>query len=157
MAGSDFQFNIAKGQLKTLFNNVDTGSPVNSAIIVVPIEATSIEADSTLKDYDDLNSLLGGTSNEQTTMGRKTLTASSISLTVDDTNDRLEINLSSSITWTAVALSNEVGKLLFCYDGDTAAGTDANIIPLLAYAVSITPSGTDVVVSQNASGLIRIS
>lgn len=156
MANSDFQFNIAKGQIKTLFNNVDSGSPSTSRIIVVPIETTGLEDDSTLQDYDDLSALLAGTSNEQTTMGRKTLTSTDVALTVDDTNNRLEIDLSSSITW-ATANGNAVSKILFCYDADNTTGTDANITPLLAYVVNITPSGTDVVISQNANGLIRIS
>lgn len=153
---ADFQFNVAKGQIKTLFNNVDTQTPSTSRIIAVPIETSGLEADATLKDYDDLSALLAGTSNEQTTMGRKTLTSTDVSLTVDDTNDRLEIDLSSSITWAA-ATGNAVSKILFCYDADNTTGTDANITPLLAYDVNITPSGTDVVISQNANGLIRIS
>src|SRR5690349_17418099 len=45
----------------------------NDALIAVPIETTGIVSDSVMRDYADLNTLLAGASNEQTTMGRKTL------------------------------------------------------------------------------------
>ena len=78
---ANFVFNIAKGRLRTYAELAGT----NDALILVPIETTGIEADATLKDYDDLAALLAGTSNEQTTAGRKTITAATV--TVDDTND----------------------------------------------------------------------
>lgn len=34
--------------------------------------------------------------------------------------------------------------LLFCYDSDTTAGTDANIVPLTCHPFAITPDGSDV-------------
>ena len=40
----------------------------------MPIETAGLEADATLIDVDTLTALLAGTTNEQTTMGRKTLT-----------------------------------------------------------------------------------
>ena len=152
----DVQFNIAKGAVKTYFNNVDTGSPANSKIIVVPLEASGLVADATLIDYDDLNALLGGASNEQSTMGRKTLTGSDVTVTVDDTNERLELSMPTAITWTA-ATGNACGKLLFCYDPDSTTGTDADIIPLLAYSFDAIPDGSDIVVNDHANGLIRVT
>ena len=86
---ADFVFNIAKGKVAQLMKNVDDGAPANSRVIVVPIETSGIEADATLKDHDNLSVLLAGTSNEQTTMGRKTVAAADITITVDDTNERL--------------------------------------------------------------------
>lgn len=110
------------------------------ALIVVPIEATGIEADSVLRDYDDLAALLAAANNEQTTMGRKTIT--SVTVTVNDTNDRVECDFADQV-WTG-ATGNAIAALLVCYDNDTGAGTDSAIRPLTKHDFSVTPDGTDV-------------
>jgi hypothetical protein len=150
VAGTDFQFNQVKGRIRTQAEL----AAANDAVIVVPLEATGLEADGTLKDYDDLAALLAGTSNEQTVMGRKTLTA--LTIAVDDVNDWVTVTLAASITWTAPT-GNPIGKLLFCYDADTTAGTDANVVPMLAYSFDATPDGLDIVVNAHANGLIRLT
>lgn len=152
---ADFVFNIAKGKAGTYFNNVDSGSPANSRIIVVPIETTGIEADATLKDYNDLSALLGGTSNEQSTMGRKTLAAADVTITVDDTNDRLDVDV-SDVTWSA-ATGNAVSALVFCYDPDNTGGTDADLIPLTKHDFVVTPDGSDITAQIATAGLYRAS
>lgn len=150
---ADFVFNIAKGKEVQYFENVDLGSPANSRIIVVPLEATGLEADAALKDHNDLNALLAGSSNEQTTMGRKTLTGADITITVDDANERVDVDV-SDITWAAAA-GNAIGALLFCYDADNTAGTDANIVPVCKVTFVVTPDGSDIVAQINAAGLLR--
>lgn len=152
---ADLVFNIAKGRVGQYFQNVENGSPANSRIIVVPIETTGIEADATLKDYDTLSALLAGTSNEQTTMGRKTLAAANITLTVDDTNDRLDIDC-DDLVWTA-ATGNAISALVFCYDPDNTAGTDADLIPLTKHDFVVTPDGSDITAQINAAGVFRAS
>lgn len=154
MSGTDFVFNVAKGRVRTYYDNIDTNSPANSAFIIVPLEATGLEADATLKDYDDLASLLAGTSNEQTTLGRKTLTDTDLAASAqDDTNDRLDLDI-PDITWTSTA-GNAIGKVLVCYDADTTAGTDANIIPVTAHSCDMTPDGTDFTAVINTAGFYR--
>lgn len=145
---ADFVFNNVKGEVKTL-----CALPAAAdALIVVPIETTGIEADATLKDYDDLLALLAGASNEQTTMGRKTISAS-VTITVDDTNDRVDIDVPDQV-YTA-ATGNAISALLFCYDNDTAAGTDANIRPLTKHDFVITPDGSDVTAVIATAGFFR--
>jgi hypothetical protein len=136
--------NIAKGRVVELYNRVKANDPANSALIIVPIETAGLEADSVLIDKDDLAAWLSGATNEQTTMGRKTLTdADLVALPApDDTNDRYDISL-PTVTWTA-ATGNAISKLLVCYDSDTTGGTDANIIPLCQFDFAITPSGADI-------------
>lgn len=146
---ADFVFNIAKGKVAYY----STLPATNDALIVVPIEATGLEADATLKDYDDLAALLAGTSNEQTTIGRKTIT--SVTVTVDDTNDRVDIDFADPV-WTA-ATGNALGALVICYDADTTAGTDANLIPLTKHDFAVTPNGTDLTGVVATSGLYRAS
>lgn len=137
-------FNIAKGRVAELVNRVKSNDPANSAIILVPIEASGLEADSVLIDVDTLTALVAGTTNEQTTMGRKTLTDSDLAAfpAPDDTNDRMDVSLPTT-TWTA-ASGNAIAKIAVCYDGDTTSGTDANIIPLTMFDFAQTPNGTDI-------------
>lgn len=137
-------FNIAKGRVKEFYNRVENNDPTNAAIILVPIETSGLEADATLIDKDDLAAVLSGTTNEQTTMGRKTLTDSDLAAlsAPDDTNDRNECDL-PNVTWTA-ATGNAISKLLVCYDPDTTGGTDSAIIPLTMFDFAQTPSGADI-------------
>jgi len=137
-------FNIAKGRVVELYNRVENNDPTNAAIILVPIETSGLEADATLIDVDTLTALLAGTTNEQTTMGRKTLTDADLAAlpAPDDTNDRYEVSL-PTVTWTA-ASGNAISKIAVCYDPDTTGGTDANIIPLTMFDFAQTPSGADI-------------
>lgn len=146
---ADFCFNVSKGKVK-YYSELPAS---NDALIVVPIETTGIEADSTMKDYDDLAALLAGSSNEQTTMGRKTIT--SVTVTVDDTNDRVDIDIADPV-WIG-ATGNAISKLLVCYDPDTTTGTDSTLVPLTAHDFAVTPDGSDVTAQINAAGFFRAS
>lgn len=140
--------NIALGEVKKYWK-LDGGA--NDAIIVVPFETTGLEADATIRDYDNLSLLLAGTTNEQTTMGRKTVTSPVI--TVDDTNNRVDIDC-ADIVWTG-ATGNAISALQFVYDPDTTVGTDADLIPLHLHAFVITPDGSDVTAVIAAAGIFR--
>lgn len=144
---ANITFNIAKGRIVELYNRVENNDPANSAFILVPIETTGLEADATLIDVDTLTALIAGTTNEQVTMGRKTLTDADLAAlpAPDDTNDRYSLNL-PSVTWAA-ATGNAISKIAVCYDNDTAAGTDANIIPLTMFDFAMTPSGADIIMT----------
>ena len=137
-------FNIAKGRVAELYDRVKSNDPANSAIILVPIETSGLEADSALIDADTLAAVLAGTTNEQSTMGRKTLTDSDLAAipSPDDSNDRNERSL-PTVTWAAAA-GNAISKILVCYDSDTTSGTDGNIVPLTMFDFSQTPSGADI-------------
>lgn len=135
-------FNIAKGRVLEYFERVNNNDPANSAIILVPLETSGLESDATLIDADTLAAVLSGTTNEQSTMGRKTLTDSDLSaITVDDGADTAYAAI-PAVTWTA-ATGNAISKILICYDSDTTGGTDSNIIPLTMHDASHTPSGID--------------
>ncbi|MFG2963580.1 hypothetical protein ACGFZS_09850 [Streptomyces sp. NPDC048288] len=128
-------FNIALGRVAQYASLPLT----NDALIMVPIETSGIVADSTMRDYADLSTLLAGASNEQTTMGRKTL--ASVTATVDNTNDRVNIDC-ADVTWTA-ATGNAISAVVICYDPDTTTGTDSDLIPLTKHDVTMTPDGSD--------------
>lgn len=146
---ADFVFNIAKGKA-----GYYAGLPLtNDALIVVPIETSGIESDAILRDYDNLAVLLAGASNEQTTMGRKTLAG--VVATVDDTNDRVDVD-ATDVIWTA-ATGNPVSALVICYDPDTTTGTDSDLIPLTKHDFVATPGGGDITAQFAASGFYRAS
>lgn len=137
-------FNIAKGRVVELYNRVESNDPTDAALVLVPIETTGLEGDSTLIDVDTLAALLAGDTNEQTTMGRKVLTATELASlpAPDDGNDRYDVSL-PTVTWTA-ASGNAISKIAVCYDPDTEGGSDSNIIPLTLFDFAITPDGSDV-------------
>jgi len=129
-------FNISLGRVASL-----AALPAaNDALIAVPIETTGIVTDTVMRDYDDLQTLLAGASNEQTTMGRKTL--SGVTVTVDDTNDRVALD-SADIVWTG-ATGNAISALVMCYVPDITAPNDATTIPLTKHDFVINPDGSDV-------------
>lgn len=156
---ADFVFNIAKGRVAEFYNRVDTNDPANSALVVVVLATAGLETDAVLRDMDTLAAVVAGTTNEVTNTGyaRKVLTDTDIvALTIDDTNDRVDLDIPDQ-TWTAVAAGDGWSKLLVCYDGDTAAGTDANIIPLTAHDFVLTPDGSDITAVIAAAGFYRAS
>lgn len=154
---ADFVFNIAKGRAGQLAQNVKDGSPADSRLIAVPLEASGLEADDTLNNYDNLADLLAATNNEQATMGRKTLVAGDLTLTVDDANNRLDVDI-SDITWVG-ATGNPVGAVVICYipDGNATGGVSADsaVIPLTKHDFSVTPDGSDITAQVAASGFYR--
>lgn len=132
-------FNIALGRL-AYYASLPAA---NDGLIIVPIETTGIVADSTMRDYANLNTLLAGASNEQTTMGRKTL--ANVTVTVDNTNDRVAID-ADDVTWTS-ATGNAISAVVICYDPDTTTGTDTDLIPLTKHDITMTPDGTTFVLN----------
>ena len=137
-------FNIAKGSVVDYFRRVDANDPANSAIVVVPVDAGAT-SDATARDFDTLSAVTGGGFTERSTSGwgRKVLTDTDIATpAVDDTGDTFSVTIPDQ-TWTAVS-AGAVTDLLVCYDSDTTAGTDANIIPLLLLDFAVTPDGSDV-------------
>lgn len=137
-------FNISKGRVVEYYNRVKSNDPSASALILIPIETSGLESDATLIDKDDVSALLSGTTNEQSTMGRKTLTDADLAAlpSPDDGNDRYDVSL-PTVTWTA-ASGNAISKIVVAYDNDTGAGTDSNIIPLTMFDAVVTPDGNDI-------------
>lgn len=142
-------FNIAKGRI-AYYASLPAA---NDALIVVVLEATGLVSDAVMIDYDTLADILAGSTNEQTTMGRKT--AAGVTVTVDDTNDRVDIDMSDP-AWLA-ATGSAVGALVVCYDPDTTGGTDADLVPLSKHDFVVTPNGGDITGQVAAGGFLRAS
>jgi hypothetical protein len=153
----DIVFNVAKGRVAELHDRVDGNDPAPSALILVLLKTAP--SDATLKDFDTLADILagGGVEADFTSYGRKTLTDANISAsTVDDTNDRREADIPDQ-TWSAAGgvSNNTLAKLLVCYDANTGAGTDADIVPLTAHDFVVTTNGGDIATNVNAAGYFR--
>lgn len=128
-------FNTSLGRVAYL-----AGLPAaNDGLVLIPLESSGLEADSVLRDKDDFAAVVAGTTNEQTTVGRKTL--ASVTVTVDDTNDRVALDC-ADVTWTAPT-GNAVGAVVICYDPDTTTGTDSDLIPLTKHDLTWTPDGNN--------------
>lgn len=141
----DIVFNVAKGAA----NYYATLPATNDAIIAVPLEASGLVTDAVMKDYDTLAAVLAGASNEQTTLGRKTL--ANVTVT---TNDGTDVRSFTADAWTyTTGGGSAAGKMLICYDPDTTGGDDSTIVPLLALDWTVTPDGSDITVTPDASGL----
>jgi hypothetical protein len=126
-------FNVALGRVAHLASL----PAANDGLVLIPLEASGLETDAVLRDKDDFAAVVAGTTNEQTTVGRKPL--SGVTVTVDDTNDRVAID-AADVTWTAPT-GNPVGAVVICYDPDITAGTDADLIPLTKHDVAWSPDG----------------
>lgn len=126
---ADFVFNIALGRVRELSSLPAT----NDALILILLKASGLEADSTLRDYDDIASILAAANDEADFTGytRRTL-ASVANTTPDDTNNRADTDAADPSSYTnSGGASQAVGKAIICYDGDTTGGTDSNLIPLV--------------------------
>ena len=155
---ADQIFNIALGRIAELYNRVDLNDPTNAALIIVVIDTSATDA--VLKDLDDLAAIEANASTAEVTntnYARKTLVDSDLTaFAPDDTNDRVDLDIADQ-TWTAVVAGDAWTDLLICYDSDTGAGTDANIVPLAQYDFAVTPDGSDITAEVNAAGFFRAS
>jgi hypothetical protein len=156
---ADFVFNVAKGKVAEYAARVNANDPTNSALVIVVLATSGLESDATLLDKDTLSDVVSGTTNEvtNTNYARKILdNTAGITITVDDTNDRVDVDIPDQ-TWTNVAAGDGWSKLLVCFDGDTTGGTDVNIIPLTSHDFAVTPDGSNITAQIAAAGFFRAS
>lgn len=126
-------FNVALGKVAYYASLPAT----NDGLVMVALESTGLETDAVLRDKGDFASLVAGTTNEQTTVGRKAL--ASVTVTVDNTNDRVSVDC-ADVTWTAPT-GNPIGAVAIFYDPDTTTGSDSDLIPLTKADVAWAPDG----------------
>lgn len=145
---ADGVFNIAKGAVAEKVRDDAT------KIGVLLLKAN--EADATLKDRATVSALLaaaGNTEADFTNYARKTgITAT---LTVDNTNDRVDVDMPDQ-TWSSAggATNNNNVRLVTFYD---EGGTDATRIPLTYHDFAVTTDGSDLTAQVAAAGFFRAS
>lgn len=146
MAG--FSFNVALGREVEFHNRVDGNDPANSALVLVVLSSTALDIDATLKDYDTLAAILA-VNDEADNVGYARIVITDAGLapyTVDDTDDSITLPLADQTT-AAITAGDSWAKLLICYDSDTTAGTDANIVPVKAFDIRDQTTGSYLVPS----------
>lgn len=146
---ADFVFNIAKGKVAEYAARINANDPTNSVFHIALWNTSATDA--TLRDLDTIAAIESDANTAELTSGtnanyvRKTLNdASSITITVDDTNDRVDVDCPDQ-TWTALGAGTAVTDLSFGYDSDSTGGTDANEVPCTWHDFPVTPDGSDVV------------
>lgn len=145
---ADGVFNISKGAFAEKIRDGAAGT------LVLLLSAN--EAEGALIDHDDLAALLGAAGNTEATFtnyARKT--GITETLTVDDTNDRVDVDVPDQ-TWASAGngTNNTLTKLVSAYD---EGGTDATRIPTSHHDFAVTTDSSDLTAQINAAGLVRAS
>ena len=156
---ADFVFNIAKGRIVEYAARVNANDPTNAVFGISLWNMT--QADSVNIDLDTVAAVEASGSNAELTSGtnanyaRKTLDqAGGITITVDDTNDRVDVDVPDQ-TWTALGAGTAITDVVFHYDSDSTGGTDANAVPLTQHDFAVTPDGSDVTAVIATAGFFR--
>jgi hypothetical protein len=143
---ADFVFNIAKGAFAEKIR--DDGTKILVALI------KTAESDAAMKDRATLATVMANSTEAVfTNYARKTgITAT---LTVDNTNDRVDVDIPDQ-TWTSAggAANDTLAKLVIAYE---EAAADSTRIPLSAHDFVVTTDGSDLTAQINAAGFARAS
>lgn len=137
-------FNIAKGAFVEKFRD----GAANGILLLLKVA----QADSTLIDHDDLAALLGANTEANfTNYARKTGLTGSI--TVDDTNDRVDVDAADQTFSSAGGgVNNTLVKAIFAYQ---ESASDAGRVPLTHHDFAVTTDGSDLLAQLNAAGFAR--
>jgi hypothetical protein len=138
-------FNISKGKVAELAQRVTNNDPANSILVLEAINAGAA-TDATLMDLDTFAQIEADANAAEVTnsgYARKTFPDGTVTITIDDTNDRMDVDVADQ-TWTAVAAGSAWTDLIFGYDSDSTGGTDANVVPLTMHDFTVTPDGSDI-------------
>jgi len=155
---ANVMFNVSKGRSTEFFNRVNANDPANAALVWVPINTTATDA--TLIDLDTLALVIADANTSEATAGgwaRQTLTdadVAAISTMLSDANDRYELT-HADLDFGTIASGNDVTDLVLCYDSDTTAGDDTNIVPIAIFDFAITADDTNVTATVGAGGVIQ--
>ena len=154
---ADFIFNVALGRAHEFARRVEDNDPANSAFLIIVIDAAGI-SDATLKDVDTIADLEATGANEVANSGyaRKELVDGDLTITIDDSNDRVDIDFADQ-TWSAVVAGDTWTDLIVAYVYSEATGTSSDMIPISQHDFAVTPDGSDITAQLNAAGFFRAS
>src|SRR5687767_5955128 len=108
--------NIAKGRI-AYYASLPAA---NDALIMILLKQTGLVSDATLRDYDDVAAVLAGATDEADYTGYARITLASVTVTVDDSGDVVNIDAVDPVIPTNSGGSAQViGKSIIAYDPDT--------------------------------------
>jgi hypothetical protein len=151
---ADGVFNIALGRVRELSSLGAT----NDALVLILLKTSGLEADGTLRDYDDVAAILAAANDEADFTGYARRTLASVTNTApDDTNNRADTDAADPASYTnSGGASQAVSKAIIAYDPDTTGGTDSSLVPLTFHDCVVTfDVGVATTISFNASGFYR--
>lgn len=146
---ADVAFNIALGRMHDFAIENDDGFGL--------LLLETAQADDTLRDHDDVADMLAAANTEAafTNYARKTDLTATVDL--DDTNNRVDIDLPDQTFTSAGNGTNEtLVKAVVFWDPSTGSG-DGSLIPIGAWDIDVTTNGTDLTIVFDAVGFVRIS
>lgn len=154
---ANLMFNVSKGRAGAYFQNVENNSPSGCKIRIFAIDANG-ETDDNMIDTDTMTALFGTLANEvtNTNYANKALAAADITLTLDDTNNRLDVDIDSDQTFSSIASGDSWTDLVIAYDPD-GTDTDSQTIPISLHDFAVTPDGSDIIAQIDAAGVYRAS
>lgn len=141
---ADLVFNIAKGAVAEKFRD---GAANGLMLLLI-----AADTDDAMRDTDTVAALLATGANEATDGSYARKTGLTGTITVDDTNNRVDVDIPDQ-TWTALA-GAAITDLVIAYE---EAAADATRIPLTLHDFAVTPDGSDVTAQVNAAGFFRAS
>jgi len=142
---ADFVFNATKGKFAEKVADATTSVGI--------LLLKTAESDALMRDRATITAVLSGSTEANfTNYARKTGVTGTV--TVDNTNDRVDVSVPSPQTWTSAGgtLDNTLAKLIVFLD---EGGTDGTRIPLSAHDCVVTTNGTNLIVTFNAAGFAR--
>ena len=144
---ADQVFNICKGAFAEKVR--DSAAAVGCLLL----QNTGLEADGVLSDHDDVAALLAAANTECTATNYSRPSLQTGVVTVDDTNDRVDLDV-PDITFTALGngTNNTLAKAVFYYE---EAAADASRIPISHHDLSVTTDGTDLTLQIDGAGIAR--
>lgn len=130
--------NIAKGKFARYAMLPET----NDALIAIVMVLAGLESDATLRDYADVAAILAAANDEATFTGYSRQTLTGVTVTVDNTNDRVDVDCNDP-SWSPTT-AQAIAKIVFAYDPDTTTGTDSSLVPVFLddFALTTPTSGT---------------
>ena len=139
--------NVAKGRIVEFYKRVVDNDPANSAFILIPVATAGLEADSVLIDKQTVADFFSGTTSIQSTLPRVTITNAELAaLSAPNTTGDYYSAYLPDFGYVSAA-GAAISKLLVAFDYDTAAGTDATLIPCAVLDFALTPDGNSVSVT----------
>jgi hypothetical protein len=141
---ADFVFNIAKGAFAEKIRD----SAANCGILLL----IAADTDAAMRDTETLTALIATGANEATDGSYARKTGLTGTITVDHTNDRVDVDLPDQ-TWTALAGAAITDAVVFYQE----SAADTGRVPLTLHDFAVTPDGSDVTIQFNAAGFARAS
>lgn len=142
---ANFVHNRAKGAVAEMVR--DSAAALGVLLLKVA------DTDDAMKDFDDVAALLAGTPDEATFTNYARKTGLTGTITVDDTNNRVDVDLPDQ-TWSAAggASNDTLTDAVVFYEN---AAADATRIPCTNHDFPVTTDGSDLSIVFNAAGFFR--